>query len=274
MVGNTGTYLDTPFHRFEGGSDLSGLALDDVADLPGLCIDAPGPEIGPEAVDGLDLTGKAVLFATGWDRHWGTDSYGDPSHSFVSSDLVDALVDGGAVLVGIDSVNIDDTRGWGTAGSHRPARRRHPGSRASHRPRSTGRQGLPVLRGPTQGEWFRDFPGQGVCSCRLNGDETIRVWDRWTLARGSPPRSRGNGAPRNRPASSRSPATDPTNATALPLPRPSPSPFAGRLPGRGQPSGFAWRLSHQAGSSSAQPFIAIVTTFGPSSMYPSITARS
>jgi arylformamidase len=111
MVGNTGTYLDTPFHRFEGGSDLSGLALDDVADLPGLCIDAPGPEIGPEAVDGLDLTGKAVLFATGWDRHWGTDTYGDPSHSFVSPGLVDALVDGGAVLVGIDSVNIDDTRG-------------------------------------------------------------------------------------------------------------------------------------------------------------------
>jgi kynurenine formamidase len=111
MVGNTGTYLDTPFHRFEGGSDLSELALDDVADLPGLCIDAPGPEIGPEAVNGLDLTGKAVLFATGWDRHWGTDAYGDPSHSFVSTGLVHALVDGGAVLVGIDSVNIDDTRG-------------------------------------------------------------------------------------------------------------------------------------------------------------------
>ena len=111
MVGNTGTYLDTPFHRFEGGSDLSGLALDDVADLPGLCIEAPGPEIGKEAVDGVDITGKAVLFATGWDQHWGTDSYGDPSHSFVAPDLVDALVAGGAVLVGIDSVNIDDTRG-------------------------------------------------------------------------------------------------------------------------------------------------------------------
>ena len=109
MVGNTGTYLDTPFHRFDGGADLAGLALDDVADLPGLCIDAPGPGIGPEVVDGLDLAGRAVLFATGWDRHWGTDTYGDPSHSFVSADLVEVLVDGGAVLVGIDSVNIDDT---------------------------------------------------------------------------------------------------------------------------------------------------------------------
>ena len=113
MVGNTGTYLDAPFHRFEGGSDLAGLALDDMADLPGLCIDTPGPEIGPEVVNGLDLTGRAILFATGWDRHWGTDTYGDPSHSFVSAALVGALVDGGAVLVGIDSVNIDDTRGGG-----------------------------------------------------------------------------------------------------------------------------------------------------------------
>jgi kynurenine formamidase len=111
MVGNTGTYLDTPFHRFEGQSDLAGLALDDVADLPGLCIEAPGPDFGPEAVADVDLAGKAVLFATGWDRHWGTDTYGDPSHPFVNADLVARLIDGGAVLVGIDSVNIDDTRG-------------------------------------------------------------------------------------------------------------------------------------------------------------------
>lgn len=113
MVGNTGTYLDTAFHRYEGGSDLAGLALDDVADLPGVCIDAPGPEIGSEDVQDVDLTGKAVLFATGWDRHWGTDTYGDPSHPFVSADLVELLVDGGAIVVGIDSVNIDDTRGGG-----------------------------------------------------------------------------------------------------------------------------------------------------------------
>jgi kynurenine formamidase len=110
MVGNTGTYLDTPFHRFGGGSDLGDLALDDVADLPGICIESAGPDIGPEAVEGLDLAGKAVLFATGWDRHWATHYYGDPSHPFVNSDLVDRLVEEGVVLVGIDSVNIDDTR--------------------------------------------------------------------------------------------------------------------------------------------------------------------
>lgn len=111
MVGNTGTYLDTPFHRYEDGYDLAGLALDDVADLPGVCVDAPGPEIGPESIEGLDLRGKAVLFATGWDQHWRTDGYGDPTHPFVSSALVEDLVGAGAVLVGIDSVNIDDTRG-------------------------------------------------------------------------------------------------------------------------------------------------------------------
>jgi kynurenine formamidase len=111
MVGNTGTYLDTPFHRFDGRTDLAGLALDDVAFLPGVCIEAAGPDIGPEAIDGVDMAGKAVLFATGWDRNWGTESYGDPSHPFVNAELVDRLIEGRAVLVGIDSVNIDDTRG-------------------------------------------------------------------------------------------------------------------------------------------------------------------
>ncbi|MGH8871456.1 MAG: cyclase family protein [Acidimicrobiia bacterium] len=111
MIGNTGTYLDTPFHRYPDGFDLAGLALDDVVDLPGVCIQATAPEIGPEVIDGLDLTGRAVLFATGWDRHWRTEAYGDPGHPYVSAGLADALVEGGAVLVGIDSVNIDDTRG-------------------------------------------------------------------------------------------------------------------------------------------------------------------
>jgi kynurenine formamidase len=111
MVANTGTYLDTPFHRFEDGFDLADLALAKVADLPGICIHDSGPEIGAEAVGDVDMTGRAVLFASGWDRHWRTDAYGDPSHPYLSVGLVDALITGGAALVGIDSVNIDDTRG-------------------------------------------------------------------------------------------------------------------------------------------------------------------
>lgn len=109
MVANTGTYLDTPAHRFADGYDLAGLDLREVADVEGLCVAAPGPAIGAEVLDGLDLSGRAVLFATGWDARWRTESYGDPSHPYLGDEAVAALVDGGASVVGIDSVNIDST---------------------------------------------------------------------------------------------------------------------------------------------------------------------
>lgn len=111
MVANTGTYLDTPFHRYPDGYDLADLPLERVTDLTGLCIKAESQEIGPGSLTGFDLAGKAVLFATGWDRHWGTAAYGDPSHPYLSETTAELLVAAGAALVGIDSVNIDDTRG-------------------------------------------------------------------------------------------------------------------------------------------------------------------
>jgi arylformamidase len=111
MVANTGTYLDVPFHRFEDGFDLAGLVLDQVADLSGVVVENPGPELDVEDIQGIEIEGRAVLFSTGWDRHWRTDDYGNPDHPFVTAGLVEALVAGGAALVGIDSVNIDDTRG-------------------------------------------------------------------------------------------------------------------------------------------------------------------
>jgi arylformamidase len=104
MVANTGTYLDTPFHRYPDGHDLSGLDLSRVVDVPGVVID------GTDLPDG-DVAGRAVLFATGWDRHWGTDTYGDPSHPYLSEDVAARLIEAGAALVGIDSVNIDSTVG-------------------------------------------------------------------------------------------------------------------------------------------------------------------
>jgi kynurenine formamidase len=109
MVANTGTYLDTPFHRFADGHDLAGLDLARVAAVPGVVVDATARQ---EAAlpDGVDIAGRAVLFATRWDRHWGTDAYGDPGHPFVGMSAVARLVAGGAAVVGIDSVNIDDTR--------------------------------------------------------------------------------------------------------------------------------------------------------------------
>lgn len=115
MVANTGTYLDVPSHRFADGHDLSGLALERVVDVAGVCVASAGPELGAELVDGVDVEGRAVLFATGWDQHWRTDRYGDASHPFVSVALADALVARGAAVVGIDSVNVD-----GTADGARP----------------------------------------------------------------------------------------------------------------------------------------------------------
>lgn len=112
MVANTGTYLDTPFHRFADGHDLAGLDLARVAGVPGLLIDATGAQAaGVELLDGLELAGRAVLFHTGWDQHWGSSRYGDPEHPFVATDAAERLIDAGVAVVGIDSVNIDDTRG-------------------------------------------------------------------------------------------------------------------------------------------------------------------
>jgi kynurenine formamidase len=118
MVSNTGTYLDTPFHRFADGHDLAGLDPARVAAVPGMVV-PPGPdqEIGPAALDGLGpgdgdagLAGRAVLFHTGWDRHWGTDRYGEPDHPFLATATAERLVAARVSVVGIDSVNIDGTR--------------------------------------------------------------------------------------------------------------------------------------------------------------------
>lgn len=112
MVANTGTYLDTPFHRYADGTDLASLRLEQVADLPGVCVDAAaeGP-IDAETLGDRDLAGCAVLFATGWDRYWRTDAYSADRHPFLAETAIERLLDADVALVGIDSVNIDDTRG-------------------------------------------------------------------------------------------------------------------------------------------------------------------
>lgn len=111
MVANTGTYLDAPSHRFRGAKDLSGLTLHSLADLPGLVVRHPtdaGRAISGESFRGLPLAGKAVLVQTDWSRHWRTDRYLE-GHPFLTSDAAALLRDSGVTLVGIDSLNIDDT---------------------------------------------------------------------------------------------------------------------------------------------------------------------
>jgi kynurenine formamidase len=109
MVANTGTYLDTPFHRYADGDDLAAVGLERLAGLEGLCVRAAGMEAGAELFDGLDVAGKAVLVHTGWDRHWRTEAYYS-GHPFLSEASARLLAERGAALVGIDSYNIDDTR--------------------------------------------------------------------------------------------------------------------------------------------------------------------
>ena len=111
MVANTGTYVDSPFHRYPNGKDMAALPLAALADLDGVVIRAAGRSaraIDAACFHGLSLAGKAVLVHTGWSRHWRTAQYGS-GHPFLTEDAATLLVESGAILVGIDSLNIDDT---------------------------------------------------------------------------------------------------------------------------------------------------------------------
>ena len=120
MLGNTGTYLDSPFHRYEQGSDLAGLDLETLVDQPAevFHLEDLGTRGIPSSVfEGSDLTGRAVLLHTGWDRHFGTPAYavGSP---FLTAKGADFLIAAGVTMVGIDSLNIDDTESGGERPAH------------------------------------------------------------------------------------------------------------------------------------------------------------
>ncbi len=113
MVGNTGTYIDTPFHRYHDGFDLAALPLEKVSNVEGILIRVRDPEvrvIDKEYFESFDVAGRAVLICTGWSKHWRTDQYFE-DHPYLTECAANYLSDGGAHLVGIDSHNIDDTRG-------------------------------------------------------------------------------------------------------------------------------------------------------------------
>ena len=111
MVANTGTYVDSPFHRFAHGKDLAALDLASLADVDSVVVRVtgqPGRAVGPDAFRGIDVKGRAVLVHTGWDAHWRTDRYFE-GHPYLTADAAAFLADAGATIVGIDSLNIDDT---------------------------------------------------------------------------------------------------------------------------------------------------------------------
>jgi kynurenine formamidase len=112
MVANTGTYVDSPFHRYADGKDLSELPLESLADLDGVVVRRPYDQrlaVDADAFAGLDVHGKAVLVDTGWSRLWRTEAY-FTEHPFLTEGAAQLLADAGAAFVGIDSHNIDDTR--------------------------------------------------------------------------------------------------------------------------------------------------------------------
>ena len=110
MVANTGTYVDSPFHRFADGIDLAQLPLESLAHLDGIVIHAVdiGRAFTANVFYDVNMAGKAILIHTGWSRHWRTDQYFE-SHPFLTKDAADYLVKAGATFVGIDTYNIDDT---------------------------------------------------------------------------------------------------------------------------------------------------------------------
>lgn len=111
MVANTGTYLDAPFHRYADGIDVADLPLERLADLPAVVVrwnSSKSRAIDREAFAGVPVQGKAVLVHTGWARHWRTEQYFE-GHPFLTGPAAEFLRARGAVLVGIDSLNIDDT---------------------------------------------------------------------------------------------------------------------------------------------------------------------
>ena len=110
MVANTGTYVDSPFHRYADGIDLAELPLERLANLEGVVIRAGGASqaVDVDAFREVDVAGKAVLVASGWDRHWGSDEY-FTGHPYLTAAAAEYLKQADAALVGIDSLNIDAT---------------------------------------------------------------------------------------------------------------------------------------------------------------------
>jgi kynurenine formamidase len=178
MLGNTGTYLDSPFHRYADGADLAGLALATLVDLATVVIRTTGSRSRAVDVGALfasDVLECAVLLHTGGDRHWGTPEYANDA-PYLTEAGAHWLVEHGARLVGIDAVNIDDT----SSGGHRPA---HSVLLAAGIPiveHLTGLDQLPRVGArftavPPRIADFGTFPVRAFASIPVGGEEPQKV---------------------------------------------------------------------------------------------------
>ncbi|CAM3636543.1 cyclase family protein [Smaragdicoccus niigatensis] len=118
MCGNTGTYLDSPFHRYPDGGDLTTVSLEQTVDVPTIVVRVgSGLAIGPDLLNSIDVEGKAVLLHTGDDARFGTPDYAVGAH-YLTEAGAHVLADRGAVLVGIDAINIDHVTPHGARPAH------------------------------------------------------------------------------------------------------------------------------------------------------------
>ncbi|MFW9854743.1 MAG: cyclase family protein [Candidatus Thorarchaeota archaeon] len=109
---SVGTYLDSPYHRYPDKRDISEIGIEEVI-LEGIVLDArdgsAGTSVGLEIIpDELEIANKAILINFGWDQHWGTEKYHD--YPFISEKLIKFLSKTNVGLVGVDTINIDDSR--------------------------------------------------------------------------------------------------------------------------------------------------------------------
>lgn len=112
MAANTGTYIDSPFHRYPEGDDLSELKLENLVDLEAILVNvdiSKGRAIDKSIFEKLNLSGKALVIHTGWDKHWRTEEYFS-GHPYLTKSAVEFISTSGCKLVAIDTYNIDDTR--------------------------------------------------------------------------------------------------------------------------------------------------------------------
>ena len=168
FAGNTGTYVDAPFHRYPNGADLADVSLDRLVDLAGALVDAPEEGAIEERIfSGIALRGKAVLVHTGWSRRWRSDGY-FRSGPYLTGAACEHLVNSGAAMVGIDCANIDNMNDRVAAGPHCAAGSRYSNRRASAGSRAAHRAKLPILCRAARGPRGNVVSGAGLCYLRVS----------------------------------------------------------------------------------------------------------
>ena len=97
-----GTHIDAPLHFVPGGADVAALMLQL---LPAVLVETSRHSIGPEDLPD-EVEGCAVLFSTGWETRKDTPEFFS-EYPYLAAEAAQALADGKAALVGLDTPSAD-----------------------------------------------------------------------------------------------------------------------------------------------------------------------